>query len=85
VCDEPDNLCESDPFCNWEGACEFRQITRCNEGNSCTDDRCDPNRGCVYTQRPNGANCAPEGLCCFLTGARECCDGSCTDGICVPD
>jgi hypothetical protein len=89
VCDEPDNLCESDPFCNWEGACEFRQITRCNEGNSCTDDRCDPNRGCVYTRRPNGADCLlPEdwGCCFWSLGWGACCHGgTCQDGVCIPD
>ena len=83
VCDDPDNLCESDQFCNWEGVCEFRQVTQCYDGNSCTVDECDPDKGCVYTQRPNGADCAPNGLCCLLTGAPECCDGSCTDGICL--
>jgi hypothetical protein len=86
VCDEPDNLCGSDQFCNWGGLCEFRQVTHCpSDGSSCTFDECDPDKGCVYILRPDGADCAPEVFCCLLIGARECCDGSCTDGICVPD
>jgi hypothetical protein len=89
LCDEPDNLCGSDQFCNWVGACEFRQVTQCNDGSTCTFDECDPDIGCVYTRRPNGADCVlPEGyFCCLLTaGLGACCNyGTCMDGVCVPD
>jgi hypothetical protein len=92
VCDEPDNLCGSDQFCNWEGVCEFRQVTRCpGDGSTCTFDECDPDIGCVYINRPFGARCAlPDAnlLCCLACLGYECacCDyGICMGGICVPD
>jgi len=87
VCDEPDNLCGSDQFCNWEGVCEFRQVTQCFEGNTCTTAECDPDIGCVYINRPDGARCALPGsdfFCCVF--GLSCCDtGTCMDGVCVPD
>jgi hypothetical protein len=92
VCDEPDNLCGSDQFCNWEGVCEFREVTRCpGDGSTCTFDECDPDIGCVYINRPNGAECALPGsdfLCCLLPfgfGSSCCPSGICMDGNCVPD
>lgn len=85
VCDEPDNLCESDQFCNWEGVCEFRQVTKCNDRSDCTSDKCDPDVGCVYINRPNGAECVLPGadwFCCGL--GLACCDyGTCRDGVCI--
>ena len=92
VCDEP-GICGSDPFCNWEGVCEFRQPNLCNDGNSCTFDECYsvPPIGCVHRPRPFGARCAlPSAnlLCCLacLGYECECCDyGICMGGICVPD
>ncbi len=87
VCDEPDNLCGSDQFCNWKGVCEFRQVTQCNDGSTCTFDECDPDRGCVYTRRPDGATCATDVFCCLITsGFGECCrDGTCMGGVCIPN
>jgi hypothetical protein len=87
VCDEP-GICGSDPFCNWEGVCEFRQPNLCNDGNSCTFDECYsvPPIGCVHRPRPDGATCATDVGCCILTGffGACCTDGTCNGGICVP-
>ena len=86
VCDEPDSLCGSDQFCNWEGVCEFRQVTQCWK-DTCTVGYCNPDIGCAYDNRPDGAKCALPGsdfFCCVF--GFSCCDtGTCTDGICVPD
>jgi hypothetical protein len=86
VCDEPDDLCRSDQFCNWEGVCEFRQVTQCWK-DTCTVGYCNPDIGCAYYNRPDGAKCALPGsdyFCCVF--GFSCCDtGTCMDGICVPD
>jgi len=88
VCDEPDNLCGTDQFCNWEGVCEFRQVTKCpSDGSTCTFDECDPDIGCVYPHRPDGADCVVSGnFFCCLFGDTSCCTyGTCRDGVCVSD
>jgi hypothetical protein len=90
VCDEP-GICGSDPFCNWEGVCEFREPNLCSDGNACTFDECYPDIGCVHYPGPDGATCAlPDAnlLCCLacLGYECECCDyGICMGGICFPD
>jgi hypothetical protein len=87
VCDEPDNLCGSDQFCNWEGVCEFRQVTRCpGDESTCTVGYCDPDIGCASYNRPNDARCTIySNIFCCLSGDSSCCEwGTCMDGICVP-
>jgi hypothetical protein len=49
--------------------------TPCNDGNSCTEDHCDPTRGCQFTPR-DGQPCG-DGAPCLVTPV---CDGSVCKG-----
>jgi hypothetical protein len=65
-------------------------VTQCpSDGSTCTRDECDPDRGCVYPRRPNGAECALPGsdwLCCIFCFGFDCscCHvGVCREGVCI--
>ncbi len=68
------NLCNGTERCNLAtGSCIPGKPLSCEDGNSCTDDSCDPQKGCVYTH--NSAPC-DDGL--FCNGHDTCGDGSCS-------
>jgi hypothetical protein len=47
LCDDSD-VCTVGDHCSL-GDCVFDEEVLCNDFNSCTDDSCDPNEGCVFT------------------------------------
>jgi MYXO-CTERM domain-containing protein len=62
--------------CTSAGVCLPGPTIGCDDGNSCTDDTCDPNDGgCVGTNNDN--NSCTDGNACF-TGEH------CSAGLCVP-
>ncbi|MBM4394508.1 MAG: hypothetical protein FJ087_02320 [Deltaproteobacteria bacterium] len=75
------------------GACVPGPAVLCDDGNACTDDRCDPAAGCTFTANTlacdDGSACTAGDACRdpFCTGAvAECDDGNpCTDDSCDPD
>ena len=73
--ENPDDLCQQDPYCTWEGGCQYAVDVRC--GWQCEDAECDPATGrCVTTSIwPDGADCW--GFC-FDGQHSECRNGDCT-------
>jgi hypothetical protein len=47
-CDADGSVCTKDDACQ-DGACAAGAKVTCDDGNPCTDDSCDPDKGCVYT------------------------------------
>jgi cysteine-rich repeat protein len=92
-CDDGD-LCTVGDLCAL-GACKGGKPLKCNDGNGCTDDGCDPVNGCQFV--PNAAACSDSnactvgdqckaGACVPGTGSLTCDDGNgCTDDGCAPD
>ena len=64
----------------------------CNDDNACTDDSCDPKKGCINTTNPNKCkdgtactddSCDPNEGCINAANAAKCDDGNaCTDDTC---
>ena len=91
-----DNLCEDGNLCTIgdscvEGKCLAGQQLTCNDGNSCTDDSCQPAAGCVHMMNTapcnDGNACTTGDTCldgaCTGTGVLPCNDGNpCTDDSC---
>ena len=66
-------LCAASATCK-AGVCEM--ISKCNDGDPCTDDSCDPATGkCSAPTSPNGASCTPSNPCY----AGICISASCTE------
>ncbi|GEM_PF-2184963 len=61
--------------CGAAGKCALVEPAQCNDNDVCTDDSCDPKKGCVNTN--NQAQC-DDGNACTLAG--RCKDGSCAAG-----
>jgi len=60
------------------GLCAYVPLA-CDDGNPCTNDACDPQKGCIST--PNGAcECTTAADC---TGGNRCLTKSCIDHKCV--
>ncbi len=75
ACDD-ENQCTEMGTCDDEGRCTPGPPIDCSDGDPCTRDDCDPDLGCLNTQRGDGASCADP--------ARPC-DGSiCQSGDCAP-
>ncbi|MBM4352202.1 MAG: hypothetical protein FJ109_00155 [Deltaproteobacteria bacterium] len=71
-CDDG-NLCTVNDTCQ-EGMCVGGKNVSCNDSNDCTDDSCDPAKGCTHSNN-NGA----------CTDANFCTEGdSCVGGNCIP-
>jgi cysteine-rich repeat protein len=75
------------------GSCVSGKAQDCNDGNVCTDDSCDPAKGCVhlFNQVPcsDSNECTTGDVCklgtCVSTGVQGCNDGNvCTDDSCDP-
>ncbi len=75
-----DDSCHPDAHCA-DGECILGDATDCDDENVCTDDSCDPVKGCVNT--PNSVSC-PDGVC--VDGECQCqthCEGKeCGDDGC---
>ena len=70
-CDDQD-LCTTADTCV-QGQCQGQVAVVCGDGNGCTDDSCDSQKGCQYV--PNNADC-DDGNPCTL-------DDQCSGGFCV--
>ncbi len=57
------------------GACKGGGVPTCDDANPCTDDSCDPAKGCVSL--PNAATCSDGDVC---TSADKCKGGACKGG-----
>jgi len=90
-CDDGDK-CTSGDECQ-AGKCQAGVPVNCADGNSCTDDLCDPAVGCMHM--PNTALCNDGNACttgdhctegkCAPAGMVDCDDGNvCTTGTCEP-
>ncbi len=71
-CDDDDACTTSDTCSN--GICVGGPAPNCDDGNTCTDDSCDPENGCVHTD--NTAPC-DDGNACTT-------NDTCADGFCAP-
>ncbi|MBM4355008.1 MAG: hypothetical protein FJ109_14685, partial [Deltaproteobacteria bacterium] len=72
--------CDDGDKCTWgdkcgNGKCKPGTPFECNDGNVCTDDSCDPAKGCVYL--PNALPCDDGNPC---TSLDVCAAGKCTAG-----
>ncbi|MFQ5592473.1 MAG: hypothetical protein ACE5HE_15050, partial [Phycisphaerae bacterium] len=90
-CDDGD-ACTVGDSCS-DGICVGGAAPDCNDGNGCTDDRCDSVRGCVSL--PNSLSCDDRDACttadrcvmglCVGGAELDCNDGnSCTNDSCSP-
>ena len=70
-CDDGDACTEND-FCS-NGVCVPGDALDCNDDNSCTDDSCDPQTGCQYSNNTGTCN---DGNPCTLNDV-------CSNGICA--
>jgi RHS repeat-associated protein len=70
------NVCNGSETCH-AGACTAGTPPPLDDGNSCTDDTCDPITGVAHTPRAAGSSCSDLDLC----NGNETCDGS---GACQP-
>lgn len=85
------NVCTIGDTCK-DGQCQGQGAVNCDDGNACTDDSCDPIKGCVHT--PNTAPCDDGNACTKNDGCKDgqcqgdltSCDDNnvCTDDSCVP-
>ncbi len=59
------------------GTCPDDCGTSCSDANPCTEDRCDPESGCVFTPLADGTSCADADVC---NGTETCASGVCSAG-----
>src|SRR6058998_2878286 len=57
--------------------CTLSPCGNCDDGEPCTDDRCEPLVGCVHVARPDATSCGDGDPC---NGEETCRDGRCTPG-----
>ncbi len=91
---EDGDLCTQGDQCG-DGTCRSGFPVVCDDQSPCTDDTCEPERGCVFTIVSVGVPCDDRSLCtaddvCQPDGrcagaARDCADANpCTDDNCDP-
>jgi hypothetical protein len=68
------NACNGTETCDGKGVCKGGTTLKCDDGNSCTSDKCDQKMGCMFTPVTDGTTCPVSGNC----GAG----GKCTAGVC---
>jgi hypothetical protein len=68
------NACTGQDQCD-QGECLPGDATNCDDGNVCTDDSCDPKKGCQNVN--NTASCSDGSVC---STADQCKSGSCVAG-----
>jgi len=73
VCDDND-VCNGLETCNPLTGCQPGTPLDCNDGNSCTDDQCDPGSGCANQVLADGAPCDDGNLCTIID--------ICHNGVC---
>ena len=76
VCDDG-KICTWTDVCDANGACTGTPAA-CDDGKPCTADSCDPVKGCVASQSPDGAGCDDGDAC---TGTGTCSGGTCLPGV----
>ena len=76
ACDKDDNVCTQNDVCDGDGNCIAGAVVKCDDGNPCTNDACDPKIGCSYTA--NSAPCNADDNAC--TVGDVCKEGSCLPG-----
>ncbi len=74
-CDADGSLCTTQDTCK-SGKCASGALLKCDDGNPCTADSCDPKKGCVQT--PQGGTCDADGNAC--TAGDKCDQGKCVAG-----
>ena len=90
-CNDHD-ICTTVDTCS-QGVCVGDGALDCDDGNTCTDETCDPGKGCLYSD--NEGACSDENKCttgdhceegsCVTTGLLECDDQNvCTNDNCDP-
>ncbi|MEK7189425.1 MAG: hypothetical protein AAB666_00390, partial [Patescibacteria group bacterium] len=72
---EDGSLCTIGDFCD-AGKCQGGQTLKCDDSNVCTDDVCQPQKGCVYPV--NQAGCDDGNGC---TIGDICADSACVSGL----
>ncbi len=77
ACDDGD-LCNGIGQCDGGGKCVIKPSQTCNDNNPCTDDVCDPAKGCTTVNNTLGCN---DGDPC--TTADKCSGGACVGGAAV--
>ncbi len=70
------NACTDADTCGG-GACKSTKPTNCDDSNSCTQDLCDPAKGCVYQKLVDGTVCNDGDSC---TQSDKCSNGICLGG-----
>jgi hypothetical protein len=73
-CNADNNLCTVGDVCQ-TGQCMVGKVQVCDDKNACTDDACDPKKGCVYA--PNSQACNADDNACTQNDA-------CSQGTCAP-
>ncbi|MCB9737847.1 MAG: hypothetical protein H6747_01190 [Deltaproteobacteria bacterium] len=71
-CDDGDP-CTLGDSCN-NGSCSKGAVAACNDGNACTTDACDKEKGCAFVDLPTSATCN-DGQAC--TAKAVCIKGTC--------
>ncbi|MFZ4578456.1 MAG: hypothetical protein ACOYOB_08690 [Myxococcota bacterium] len=95
TCDKDGSICTQNDTCQ-NGKCVAGKLLKCDDGNACTKDVCDPKDGCKFSNadsQPCNADDNPctindvckEGAC--APGPLKACatDDSCTVGKCAPE
>jgi len=94
-CDDG-NLCTLGDACNFEGKCTGSAELDCDDGESCTDDWCEPEEGCLHQAKQNDKPCDDGDACtlgdicqnevCTPQDVLECEDDNpCTNDYCDPN
>jgi hypothetical protein len=81
ACDDG-NACTQGDTCKF-GACAAASVVKCNDGNPCTIDACDPTAGCQSKPQADGIGCDDGDVC---NGLAVCAGGQCASGtklVCV--
>lgn len=90
-CDDGD-LCTTKDFCA-AGDCSPGEPLNCDDNNPCTNDICNPVKGCLHTNSSQPCDdldpCTEQDSCsgglCLGTLPKDCGDDNpCTDDICIP-
>ena len=92
ACDADGSVCTEDDICK-DGVCKAGAAKSCDDSNPCTDDLCDPTKGCTTTPNDGGTCNADDNPCTQLdickagacvAGEKKNCDSgeACTIGTC---
>ncbi|MEY3014364.1 MAG: extracellular matrix protein [Pseudomonadota bacterium] len=76
ACDADGSACTKDDACK-DGKCVAGAAVECDDGNPCTADSCDQEKGCVYVN-DDGKGCNADDNACTQNDA--CKDGKCEPG-----